>query len=616
MSTKTLRKRIALATVAALGAGVLSLVSTTAAHAGALVGTYPNNGTAGGTNAAVFGGSGTAGALLIGVAASANGSAVALPNSGDTSTVTSVGLVNVSDLAGTQVAGTTQTAVLLSSGALSVYEKTVGSYDAISVTGGYVSSSTGSYLNGTATLASMNGAGAYWGTVIKPTSGSTSMTISLYNGNTANNKTDGTLTGQITVSIAASSTAGVLSTAKSGVYYAPAYNTTGLSADSTATATEAAPVGGTGEYGIKQYAKVRLADSYGTPLAVSSTGLLTATATNGGLVALTYNSSGTPTNSSAFFATSSNADEITLTVTDPSNAPLSTTVTVAYNGTTVGTKSFTFSGAIAKITLSSPSNGSIASPNTATATIAFADAAGNAVYPSATSTQYPGSNLQIDASTTNTYVTGGSVAYASQWPTSSSAGVYTFTTGSSAGSAKVAVKYTNLDGTVITSNAIAVAASGPAYSYTAALDKTTYAPGDIAKLTVTFKDSKGNLANDNAAIAGSGTSVPTISGSNLSNTNGSSTTNGNASDSTSNGVATYKFIVGAPTTDPYAGQILVDFPVVDGRNSAQAAITVPYTIKSGTTSLNDVLKGIVSLIASINKQIAALAKLVAPAKKK
>mgnify|MGYP003350197778 CR=1 FL=1 len=33
MSTKTLRKRIALATVAALGAGVLSLVSTTAAHA-------------------------------------------------------------------------------------------------------------------------------------------------------------------------------------------------------------------------------------------------------------------------------------------------------------------------------------------------------------------------------------------------------------------------------------------------------------------------------------------------------------------------------------------------------------------------------------------------------
>jgi len=41
------------------------------------------------------------------------------------------------------------------------------------------------------------------------------------------------------------------------------------------------------------------------------------------------------------------------------------------------------------------------------------------------------------------------------------------------------------------------------------------------------------------------------------------------------------------------------------------AQTLSYTIADGSTSLNDVLKGIVSLIASINKQIAALAKLVA-----
>ena len=47
-----------------------------------------------------------------------------------------------------------------------------------------------------------------------------------------------------------------------------------------------------------------------------------------------------------------------------------------------------------------------------------------------------------------------------------------------------------------------------------------------------------------------------------------------------------------------------------------AAQTVAYSISSGGTSLNDVLKGIVSLIASINKQIAALAKLVTATKKK
>jgi hypothetical protein len=36
--------------------------------------------------------------------------------------------------------------------------------------------------------------------------------------------------------------------------------------------------------------------------------------------------------------------------------------------------------------------------------------------------------------------------------------------------------------------------------------------------------------------------------------------------------------------------------------------TTAYTVTSGGTSLEDVLKAIVSLIASINKQIAALQK--------
>jgi len=46
MSTKTLRKRIALATVAALGAGVLSLVSTTTANAASTQGSTSLNPTA------------------------------------------------------------------------------------------------------------------------------------------------------------------------------------------------------------------------------------------------------------------------------------------------------------------------------------------------------------------------------------------------------------------------------------------------------------------------------------------------------------------------------------------------------------------------------------------
>jgi hypothetical protein len=40
--------------------------------------------------------------------------------------------------------------------------------------------------------------------------------------------------------------------------------------------------------------------------------------------------------------------------------------------------------------------------------------------------------------------------------------------------------------------------------------------------------------------------------------------------------------------------LLVNFPA---NGSGQAAVTVPYTIADGSTSLNDVLKGIVALIA-------------------
>jgi hypothetical protein len=146
--------------------------------------------------------------------------------------------------------------------------------------------------------------------------------------------------------------------------------------------------------------------------------------------------------------------------------------------------------------------------------------------------------------------------------------------------------------------------SGTANSYTAKLDKAKYAPGEIATLSVTFKDVNGALAADNATgiTDGSTTSTPSITGGNLTAVSAATDT-----DATTNGVATYKFIVGS-TDGSY--QLIASFPTVNALNSAQSAQTVSYTVASGSTSLNDVLKGIVSLIASINKQIAALAKLV------
>jgi hypothetical protein len=74
----------------------------------------------------------------------------------------------------------------------------------------------------------------------------------------------------------------------------------------------------------------------------------------------------------------------------------------------------------------------------------------------------------------------------------------------------------------------------------------------------------------------------------------------------SGGKKTYKFIVGS-TEGSYS--MSVDLPKFNSTTYAQAAVTVPYKISgSGAVSNADVLKAIVSLIASINKQIAALQK--------
>jgi hypothetical protein len=71
-----------------------------------------------------------------------------------------------------------------------------------------------------------------------------------------------------------------------------------------------------------------------------------------------------------------------------------------------------------------------------------------------------------------------------------------------------------------------------------------------------------------------------------------------------NGVKKYTFIVGS-TEGAY--QLAVDLPVI-----SSTAVAIPYTIKASTTTVSnaDVLKSIVSLIASINKQIQALQKLI------
>jgi hypothetical protein len=447
-----------------------------------------------------------------------------------------------------------------------------------------------------------------YGAVITPNTGVSSFTVALYTANTGSGTayaTTGTLSGYITVSIASASTSGTVSATKSGIFYNAPLNGTfaATTGDSSASGV------GTSAYNVTQGASIVAKDAYGVYLATGS--VFSATATNGAYLTLTEATAAasvTGTSSTAFATMGATPQSWGLTVADPTNAPLSTTVTVSINGVVIGTKAFTFTGEVTKVVLSGPSNGATSSPSTGSATIQFLDAAGNSVYPVASDKSYPQTVVK-DAAITGLGIGYGSTAY----PTSSAAGSAYFTCGSTNATGNFAVDYVNASGTVIASNAVPVSCSGAPTAYTAKFDKSTYNSGDLATLTVTFKDSLGALAGDFAStkIAGSGTSLPNIFGSNLSPSNGATTNAATATDNTTNGVVKYKFIVGA-TSGSY--QAIVDFPAIDTASAtiggSQAALSVPYTIASSGTSLNDVLKGIVSLIASINKQIAALAKLV------
>jgi hypothetical protein len=170
--------------------------------------------------------------------------------------------------------------------------------------------------------------------------------------------------------------------------------------------------------------------------------------------------------------------------------------------------------------------------------------------------------------------------------------------------------YTNLNGTVITSNSLPVTCSKIAATYTASYDKAVYAPGEIATLTVDFKDADGRSAADSlTSAADNATNVVAV----ISTSGVTKVGAADAADDlrTSNGKLTYTFIVGQ-VEGSFANSI--SFPQVNtnGVLLKTGAVTAPLTVKSATATVSnaDVLKSIVALIASINKQIQALQKLI------
>ena len=441
-------------------------------------------------------------------------------------------------------------------------------------------------------------------------------TVSLYAQNTGaapSTTTPGTslLAGQITVSVVAASTGGSYSAVYSSCN-TDIYAKTATAVDSTSSNVST---------GSNWFINFALKDGYNQVL---DTGSIVATATNGALLGINAaaTTATSTTASTAVLAGSGSSQSVTIGQ-PTAGAPLTTTVTISYNGTTVCTKTVTIRGAASKVEVTSVATGDInvagsaftntnwldegsvlttGSPRAGMYKVTLKDSAGNIVLPASSA------EFTMDPATTTTTIPALSVLSAIATSTSStsngsySAGV--FSCGPTAGSSAVKLRHTNAaSGVTITSDAFTARCADDASTYEASFDKATYMQGDLATLTVTFKDSKGNAANSVVTPGPLTLNVPFMT---AVSATGSATMLTNAA-----GVRTYTFTVGT-TSGMTAGTYtsIIVFTSLTAAGATKSTPTYKLTTGGDQTTNADILKSIVALIASINKQIQALQKLI------
>jgi len=291
------------------------------------------------------------------------------------------------------------------------------------------------------------------------------------------------------------------------------------------------------------------------------------------------------------------------------------TATISYNGTVIATKSGTISGDVSKITVTPYVVGDAGTGKGSATADAFGfqayDAAGNVVQLTTGGTKADDA-LKFDSSSDKSVIAAAVSTTANTTAPKSGKGTITC---SAAGKADVTLYYVNEAGTIVKSNAASFLCGGDADSYTASWDKASYKQGDIAKLTVKFLDAKGNAANSIAQVSKSDTGDQVITAPQMVRVTEAAAFAAAATvDET--GAITYTYTVGTDSgVTPGSYNAVVSFPYVNtggtgaGHGANQAA---SYTITSGGTSISnaEVLAAIVKLIASINKQITALQKLL------
>ena len=579
MSTKTMKQRIALVAVSALTAGVLSVASTPVANAALITSMNIFDNTA------------------------AGGIYVVAASGGDAST--SQGLV-ATPVAGTNGTGLSQAAAMYSNGVIVVGTTGTVAAQKISISGGtLVSAATCTTAAGTlAVAADLTSCTATSATTtrlvagIKPSAAGTALVITGYDNSAA------AANWKITVTVVAAGSAGTFSASKSSIAL-----TVAGGAPTTANVDNPGAAVAANTDCIELY--YSLNDALGLPLTGAS---VIAKASNSAMALTIGGATGTlPIVNNAYsVATYISACQNATNV----NKAVTGTVTLTVDGVDVATRTVLITGQLATITvvqdLVSVRNdagtdnaiyGDFSARNAGTwvpsHSFTAKDAAGNLV----------AATVAIDTTTLDAQVIGLSGDNGSAAPLNADpdlrVGGLTFSCADTSGSnTKVKVKATAADTTTIYSNAFTVTCAGDAVNYTASTDKAAYNTGDVMTVTIKGTDKSGKAANDYGVISTTAKLGTIASGAISSSVKAPANL-----DTLFAGSKAYKYIIGQ-TTGTYT--IAVDFPNVNNTTYSQSALTLPVSVKSATTEVSnaDVLKSIVALIASINKQIQALQKLI------
>jgi hypothetical protein len=452
----------------------------------------------------------------------------------------------------------------------------------VTVSGGtFTSLTSGGTINAAGTVATSESATALVGLVARASTAGTNMVVKSYDSASGT-----TVVHTITVTVVAAGVSGVFSAAKSLISIVDDNVLTPAAAD-----VAYANIVANGDTGVISYT---MNDALVATL--PTTTVVYASVASGGCV---IGLADAPTAGRIVVGESPTDDLYVAQSAAFEDLATTCVIDIEVAGAKVATKTFIFQGAVASINYTTPGRGAQSATNTAMASgnaIAGVTLTGAIVNPAdgtvVSAVTMSNSNVtKTDAGTINAFTSPAAVPASIGWNCTAVVG-------------SVPVRFSTPNGTggFIYSATFNATCSGNPATYTASFDKASYVPGDIATLTITAKDSKGNLTNDAATLGTASTYEIAIAGSNL--TAVAAPTN---ADTFTNGVKTIKYIVGS-TTGSY--QLSLNLPKWNSTTYSQSALAVAYKIATSTTAVSneDVLKAIVSLIASINKQIAALQK--------